>query len=182
MSPEKDAYLCEKYPEIFVNRNGDIKESCMAWGFEINDGWFYIIDNACSLIQSHIKWKNQQREKAIKFNQSVEKAKNGDMDDLYDALFIKHPDDINSWQQEQMDEALAGNLREVPDFVEQLTADQIKEKFGTLRFYVTGGDEYTDGVVRMAEAMSGVTCETCGKPGKTGGKGWIRTTCEEHSK
>jgi hypothetical protein len=182
MSPEKDAYLCEKYPEIFVNRNSDIKESCMAWGFEINDGWFHIIDNACSLIQSHIKWKNQQHEKDIKYNLAVEKAKAGDMTDLYTVLFVKDSSDINSWQQEQIDEALNGNGREVSDLVEQLTADQIKEKFGTLRFYTTGGDDYTDGVVRMAEAMSGVTCETCGKPGTTGGKGWIKTACEEHAK
>ena len=182
MSPEKDAYLCEKYPKIFVDRNATPMESCMSWGFEINDGWFQIINHACSLIQSHIDWKNQQREKDIKYNLAVEKAKNGDMDDLYDALFINHPDDMTGWQQEQIDKALTGEGRKVSDPVEQLTADQIKEKFGTLRFYTSGGDDYTDGVVRMAESMSGVTCETCGKPGQTGGKGWIRTTCEEHTK
>ena len=61
--------------------------------------------------------------------------------------------------------------------VPQVTLDQVKEKFGTLRFYYTGGDDVIDGMVRMAESMSGVTCEECGVPAKTHGPGWIRTIC-----
>lgn len=182
MSPEKDAYLCEKYPKIFVNRNSDVKESCMSWGFEINDGWFQLINHACSLIQSHIDWKNEQIEKNIRFNLAIEKALVGDLTSLYEALSIKNPEVVSTWQQEQIDKALAGELRKVSDKIPQLVADQIKEKFGTLRFYTTGGDEYTSGVVRMAESLSCVTCEVCGKPGMTSGKGWIKTTCEEHTK
>jgi hypothetical protein len=64
--------------------------------------------------------------------------------------------------------------------VPQVTVDQVKEKFGSLRFYYTGGDDIIDGMVRMAEGMSEVTCEECGKPGKSQGNGWIRTLCEEH--
>lgn len=64
--------------------------------------------------------------------------------------------------------------------VTQVVADQVKEKYGTLRFYYSGGDDYIRGMVSMAESMSGVICEECGKPGTTGGKGWIRTTCIEH--
>ena len=66
------------------------------------------------------------------------------------------------------------------EVVPQVTLDQVKEKFGTLRFYYTGGDDYIDGLVSMAESMSGVTCETCGKPGTSSGGGWIKTLCEEH--
>jgi len=62
--------------------------------------------------------------------------------------------------------------------VPQVTLDQVKEKFGTLRFYYTGGDDIIDGMVRMAESMSGVTCEECSAPAKTHGPGWIRTICE----
>ena len=64
--------------------------------------------------------------------------------------------------------------------VPQVTLDQIKEKFGTLRFYYTGGDDVIDGMVRMAESMSGVTCEECGNSGTTGGQGWLVTLCETH--
>lgn len=68
--------------------------------------------------------------------------------------------------------------REIP----QVVAEQVKEKFGTLRFYYRGGDDIIDGMVRMAESMSGVTCEECGAPGETGGQGWISTRCEAHRK
>jgi hypothetical protein len=62
--------------------------------------------------------------------------------------------------------------------VAQVTLDQVKEKFGTLRFYYTGGDDIIDGMVRMAESMSGCTCEECGNIGKSRGGGWIHTYCE----
>ena len=64
--------------------------------------------------------------------------------------------------------------------VPQVTLDQVKEKFGTLRFYYTGGDDEISGMVRMAESMSGVTCEECGSPGETKGNGWLVTLCETH--
>jgi hypothetical protein len=64
----------------------------------------------------------------------------------------------------------------------QVTLDQVKEKFGTLRFYYTGGDEAIRGMVHLAEAMSSVTCETCGNVGKFRGKGWFYTSCDEHAK
>lgn len=66
--------------------------------------------------------------------------------------------------------------------VTQVVAEQVKEKFGTLRFYYRGGDEYIRGLVSMAESMSGFTCEDCGAPGKTDGSGWISTLCETHRK
>ena len=81
-----------------------------------------------------------------------------------------------------MTRALEKGFRDVTPEVEQVVVEQVKEKFGTLRFYYRGGDDYVRGLVSMAEAMSGRTCESCGNPAKTGGEGWIRTicpTCEE---
>ena len=65
-------------------------------------------------------------------------------------------------------------------YVPPVTVVQVKEKFGTLRFYYDGGDDKIDGMVRMAESMSAVTCEKCGKPGTSTGGGWIKTLCDEH--
>lgn len=64
--------------------------------------------------------------------------------------------------------------------IEPIELEQVKEKFGGLRFYFQGGDEYIRGLVSMAESMSGVTCEECGAPGETGGRGWISTLCPTH--
>ena len=64
--------------------------------------------------------------------------------------------------------------------VTQVVVSQVKEKYGTLRFYYSGGDDAIDGMVRMAESMSGVTCEQCGNPGTQNEGGWITTLCETH--
>jgi hypothetical protein len=55
--------------------------------------------------------------------------------------------------------------------------DQIKEKFGGLRIYFSGGDDYVEGVVSMAEEMSYKICEVCGNSGKPNKGGWITTLC-----
>ena len=57
-------------------------------------------------------------------------------------------------------------------------ATQVKEKFGGLRFYYDGGDEFIHGLVSMAEGLSCHTCEECGSPGTQNDKGWIHTLCE----
>ena len=56
--------------------------------------------------------------------------------------------------------------------------DQIKEKFGGLRIYYSGGDDYVDGVIDMAEEMSYKICEICGNAGKPNKGGWITTLCD----
>lgn len=66
--------------------------------------------------------------------------------------------------------------------VAQVVASQVKEKFGGLRFYYSGGDDVVDGMVRMAESWAANSCETCGKTGKLRGGGWLYTACDEHTK
>lgn len=56
---------------------------------------------------------------------------------------------------------------------------QIKEKFGTLRLYFDGGDEYIHSVFSEAETLSETTCESCGsEQGVQRTKGWMRTLCD----
>jgi hypothetical protein len=58
---------------------------------------------------------------------------------------------------------------------------QVKEKFGGLRFYMDGSNDYFDGLIAFAESLSYKTCEVCGKPGESNNEGWIKTLCEEHA-
>lgn len=78
------------------------------------------------------------------------------------------------WQNEQAIKYQRGQP------IAQVVVEQIKEKFGGLRFYYQGGDDTIDGMVRMAESWAGHSCEECGKPGKSRSGGWIRTLCDEH--
>jgi hypothetical protein len=56
--------------------------------------------------------------------------------------------------------------------------DQIKEKFGGIRIYYSGGDDYIRGVVSLADEMSYKICEVCGNSGKPNKGGWITTLCD----
>jgi len=107
----------------------------MSWGFSHGDGWYDILDAACTNIQHHIDWKRKT-------------------------------------------EPFAGMSDEEFDEIHQPVAAQVKEKFGGLRFYVDGCDDYVRGVIAMAESMSYRTCESCGNPGARRGGGWIRTQCD----
>jgi len=135
MREELDSQLCQKFPKIFKMRNASIQETCMSWGFSHGDGWYDILDAACTNIQHHIDWKRKT-------------------------------------------EPFAGMSDEEFDEIHQPVAAQVKEKFGGLRFYVDGCDDYVRGVIAMAESMSYRTCETCGNPGARRGGGWIRTQCD----
>jgi hypothetical protein len=123
MTQEKEQALFDKYPKIF-QRPDTPKENLMFFGFECNDGWFWLIDNLCALIQGLI--------------------------DLNPHLGIP-----------------------------QVVAMQVKEKFGTLRFYYNGGNEEISGMVSFAEYLSGKICEKCGsQDGVSQTKGWIVTLCQ----
>ena len=58
---------------------------------------------------------------------------------------------------------------------------QIKEKFGTLRFYWTSRNrDAGTAAVADAEAESARTCEQCGNPGRLRKRnGWFRTVCDD---
>lgn len=87
------------------------------------------------------------------------------------------------WRNSRRESMLKHNPynQEIPDEVLQVVAEQIKEKFGTLRFYYHGGDEVIDGMIQMAESISTFTCEKCGAPGKLRGTGWLYTACDNHT-
>lgn len=148
--------LRAKYPEFFSERN---------IGFHCGDGWVPIIEQACRLVKGRITniWCN-----------------------------LAEPD--------QATRAICDRL---PAELVEFQFDQIKEKFGTLRLYyhvrtkdydilpnkekfsesnykrrIEGLHDSIGGVIAMAEAMSGITCEVSGYPGELythRQTGWMKT-------
>jgi len=57
------------------------------------------------------------------------------------------------------------------DKTKQVIACQIKQKYGSLRFYYDGGDDVVDGIVRTIEYLSHDICEDCGTSGP------VKTVC-----
>ena len=70
----------------------------------------------------------------------------------------------------------------IVSYKQDVIADQVKEKFGQLRFYTNYSDRYIDGMITLAEHMSARICEQCGSEGKMRGGGWIVTLCDKHAK
>lgn len=71
----------------------------------------------------------------------------------------------------------------VPYYPAPVILDQIKEKFGTLRFYVTNEDDTIKGMIYLAEALSEKTCQGTGKPGSLHRKGgWYSTLSSAQAK
>lgn len=65
--------------------------------------------------------------------------------------------------------------------IPQVVFQQVKEKFGALVIYYSGGDECIRHIVDYTEILSRSICETCGrfdeKVGRT--EGWIQAMCED---
>lgn len=121
---------------------------------ECGDGWYDLINTLCHSIQSHIDNRVRQREWAIEHNRKLQE--NPDY----------KPFDATS--------------RAVPDLVDQVVVQQIKEKFGGLRFYTHGGDDATHGMINLADHLSFGMCEECGNRGERRSGGWIKTLCDQH--
>lgn len=76
----------------------------------------------------------------------------------------------------------------LPDGEPPFVIDQVKEKLGGLRFYVTYLDDCTEeqrktfnGMIRLAGELSYRFCQRCEKPGKLRmDLGWKQTLCDEH--
>lgn len=123
MREDLDQALVKDFPNLYRDRNGNMRTTAMCWGFP-NDGWEPLLREASAKIE---------------------------------ALILAYPEDQR------------------PNF----RALQVKEKFGTLRFYIRG-DSQMQAIANEAERKSSSVCEECGAPGVLREGSWIRTTCDEH--
>jgi len=85
------------------------------------------------------------------------------------------------WMIKQHEDNIENNKKHFPETAKEyfpVYFDQVKEKFGGLRVYFSGGDDYVEGLVSMAESFSYKVCEVCGNKGKPNKGGWISTLCE----
>jgi hypothetical protein len=78
-----------------------------------------------------------------------------------------------------LSEKLETMIIELPsDQVLLYRAEQVKEKFGQLRFYMTAQTEEMTKVIREAEVASANACELCGSSAtQLNHHGWIVTRC-----
>lgn len=64
MRAELQKKLFEKYPKIFSKREKSTRDNLMYFGFDHDDGWYWLIDNLCNTIQNYIdsnyKWSTKR--------------------------------------------------------------------------------------------------------------------------
>lgn len=66
--------------------------------------------------------------------------------------------------------------------VGQIIASQVKEKFGSLRFYTQASNEDVDAMISEACHKCDHTCEVCGEPGNLYEEHhWYLTRCSTHA-
>ena len=164
MRKDLDELLVKNYAPLYRNRHGDMRTTAMCWGFEVGDGWFGIIDAlSASLCSSWLQAKYEYENLAGKVGQP-----------LYKGGEIVSPEKVGAAKA-----VMEREEKKIP------VAMQVKEKFGTLRFYVSGGEIpdadvsiRTDALIEMAERLSATTCEECGSPGRLTRGGWISCKCD----
>ena len=70
-----------------------------------------------------------------------------------------------------------------PSLKEDVYVEEVKEKFGGLRFYITCGNRAIFDLIEKAEKESYKICEICGAPGEISvANHWYQTLCEKHRK
>jgi len=124
---ELDEALVKDFPNLYRDRNADMRSTAMCWGFECGDGWEPIIR---------------------------------DLSEELEAEILKLPEEDRQY----------------------CKASQVKEKYGTLRFYMSMETDEMDRLIRLYTDKSDEICEQCGKPGQLRGNGWLFVACDEHSK
>ena len=176
MKEELEQQLYKKYPEIFKDTNMPSHESCMAFGLEVGDGWYYLIDTLCEALTYTFTTSVEVSEEDGK-SLGIEPSKWKGEKDRY--FFKVEPP--------------------------QVVASQVKEKFGTLRFYYRleydenniklsekyadlkevnkRYSDYIDGIVHFAEIASSHTCEQTGEKGQLYVRnGWLKALSEAKAK
>ena len=164
MNRHYDRYLVKKYEPLYKDRYSDPRSTAMCWGFEVGDGWFNIINQLSYKLCAEWLWAKDRYER-IRDREGL-------------TLFGGQEKQGNNIITSEMIED--ARIRMEEEYKKVPVATQVKEKYGTLRFYIYGGTDAHLAYIDMACAMSSVTCEVCGNKGKSNQYGWIVTRCREH--
>lgn len=180
MNDELTKKLISKYPVLFSGVDKSPMENLMCFGIECGPGWYQILDALCIMISGgHTGWCNADKDQCWPIR-----------------LWNRLVDKLGKWKWRVH--------RSIRYHTPKFEFMQIKEKYGTLRVYLGSpvfDDEFTknmerypktmrevmdrwqrevDGAIQLAEDLSSITCEDCGKPGELCQRGiWVSTMCPE---
>lgn len=178
MTPELEHKLIKRFPMIFADRYADMSQTCMCWGVTCGDGWYDILYLVCLGIEEEYNklypwYKRIYHRLAFEFVPRWNRFISKQPEWMMKTMYWNQPDGIKTFFKAKR------FYLHMPSWAK---ASQVKEKYGTLRFYLTFGTDKMHDYAELAERLSENTCETCGKYGELRGNGWYYTACEEHTK
>jgi len=206
MKHELEEKLYKEFPLLYAEHKLPMSHTCMCWGFSHSDGWYDLIYELSSKLEPLIKKQMDETKDKTCFcgcdciahnylinNKciAVHKIPYHPFKKMWFtvpkskplAIYKKIIQKFKLWINELCEFISPVIYKKVPCSCKgyeeyHATASQVKEKFGSLRFYTNGFTDEMDKLVDEAECKSEETCEYCGKPGKRRNDGWVRTLCD----
>lgn len=170
--------IIEKYPQL-------IDENIKEYMVDCPPGWHNIVMNLCGAIDQYSKsyvGETRPRNKVRYYFWFWLRAA---INAFQHKLFIKviNKPEINrlfNIVRNRLSVRMHKHTKFAKVYPPTIQIQQVKEKYGTLRFYYSGGDAKVIGMVALAEFISSVTCEVTGRPGMPHVRGyWYKTLNED---
>lgn len=197
-----EQHLFKKYPSLFhTGDDGELLPQFQRCWNDCPKGWELIIDNLCGAIVDYTKNTSRSipdpNKKAMRFAAKVWSVIRRKIDYHFNP-YKNHTIVFNSEQKQKLKNSFSGKVRKMTSKISQyftnqklyisqkppaVKIDQYKEKFGALRFYITGGNEAVEGMIHFAEYLSAKTCQNTGEAGSPVNKGgWWATLSPKEAK
>lgn len=206
MKKELQDRLFADFPHLYGDHNKPMTESCMCWGIDCDDGWYKIIrelseklealivqyrknnpNTSCYICacpkDSHYASRGYNTGKCLAIHKRANKHLYSiwrGRKKFYQRWFFKAKWVIYSvinWFYDNFNYTLlACHCEKYEPCAPR--ASQVKEKYGTLSFYMTTGTDEIFNAIYDTEAKSATVCELCGAVGEVRNDGWIITRCD----
>lgn len=196
--------LVKRYPLLYRDMYGSPQQTCMSFGIGVGKGWWPIIEDLSAKLEPKLEVLKEEVEKTPNLKCEVcWKSKRWHWFFALAATVTCFFKNLKRWPKcakQQLKRNLEWRRADYTEYHPSIfrgvfrlprwhrvckrfrlplpCAAQVKEKFGTLRYYMTFYNEDVEMEISKAEKLSSKTCESCGAPGKTRDGGWIRTLCD----
>ena len=138
--------------EEFAKIYPELMEKCQTEYIGVGKGWYHLLDSLFESLSADITEAKRRLKYALEDSSG---------EDRNESIVL-------------LEEKVEKEREKLPSII------QIKEKFGTLRVYVTSPSYEHSILIDFAESMSKHICEVCGSPAKIRSGYWIKTLCDKH--
>lgn len=195
-----------KFPLLYRDMWGDCRRTCMSFGLDVGDGWAGIIEDVSAKLEPKIQKIKKELESSSNLKcENCLRPKRWHwwfvfIDYLRKWAYILRnwlPSISKNYKEERAKIKMLGkygfkfkwnivfrkpykNMCCTEFRVPYPCAAQIKEKFGSLRIYLTYSNNELEKIISEAVKKSQTVCECCGREAKLrDDDGWWKTICDK---